>query len=80
MRLLILAVVAFLIYTLLRQLLRGWAKKELPPRPGRSGTMVRCALCGLHVPEQEALRSGDKYFCSNKHLKEFRQSGPAPRP
>lgn len=80
MRLLILVAVAFLIYTLLRQLVRGWTKKELPQRPSRSGTMVRCAFCGLHVPEQEALRSDDKYFCSNNHLKEFRRSGPAPRP
>lgn len=78
MRLLILAVVAFLIYLLLRQLLRGWTRKVEPPRPSRTGTMVRCAVCGLHVPEREALRADDKYFCSNKHLKEFQASGPPP--
>jgi len=80
MRLLILAVVAFVIYTLLRQLLRGWTKKELPPRSSRSGTMVRCALCGLHIPDQEAVRADDKYFCSNNHLKEYQRSGPVRRP
>lgn len=80
MRLIVLAVIAVLIYALLKQLLRGWTRKELPPRPQRRGTMVRCALCGLHIPEQEALHANDKYFCSNKHLKEYQRSGPAPGP
>ena len=79
MRLLILAVVAFLIYTLLRQLLRGRGRREIPRQSARSGTMVRCQRCGLHIPEPEALQADGKYFCNNKHLKEFRESGPADR-
>ncbi len=87
MRLLILAVVAFVIYTLLRQLLRGWTKKELPPRSSRSGTMVRCALCGLHIPDQEAVRRGQQILLQQQSLKgipALRAGAPpvtgAPRP
>jgi uncharacterized protein len=29
--------------------------------------MVACAHCGVHLPESEAIRDGDKYFCSEEH-------------
>lgn len=29
--------------------------------------MVSCATCGLHVPRQEALMLGDRYFCCEEH-------------
>lgn len=29
--------------------------------------MVRCVHCGLHVPENEAVRRGDDAFCSREH-------------
>ena len=29
--------------------------------------MVRCIQCGLHIPEEEAIKQGDKIFCSLKH-------------
>jgi uncharacterized protein len=31
------------------------------------GSMVRCAHCGTHVPQNEALQAGDKYYCSREH-------------
>jgi uncharacterized protein len=33
----------------------------------QNNKMVRCISCGLHVPEQEAIKQGDKIFCSLKH-------------
>ncbi len=33
----------------------------------RIGTMVRCARCGLHVPEGEAYQKGELYYCSLQH-------------
>ncbi len=30
---------------------------------------VKCKQCDLHIPENEALRSGDNYYCSEFHLK-----------
>lgn len=29
--------------------------------------MVSCATCGLHLPRQEALALGDRYFCCEEH-------------
>lgn len=31
------------------------------------GKMVRCARCGTFVPQNEALRSGDRYYCCSEH-------------
>ncbi|MGB2817577.1 MAG: PP0621 family protein [Burkholderiaceae bacterium] len=36
--------------------------------------MVSCATCGLHVPRQEALLLGDRFFCCEEHR---RQPPPA---
>ncbi len=32
--------------------------------------MVKCLHCGLHIPENEAIKQGDKVFCSLEHAKE----------
>jgi len=29
--------------------------------------MVRCAKCGLHIPQHEALRAGKRFYCSPAH-------------
>ena len=31
--------------------------------------MVKCQFCGLHIPEKEAIKQGDKTFCSLEHAK-----------
>ncbi len=35
--------------------------------------MVSCAHCGLHLPRQDALPAGERYYCSDEH----RQRGPS---
>ena len=30
--------------------------------------MVSCDKCGIHIPVNEALKSGNKYYCSQGHL------------
>lgn len=32
--------------------------------------MVRCERCSLHLPRNDAVRSGDVYFCSDAHRRE----------
>ena len=32
--------------------------------------MVKCLSCGLHIPEKEAIKKGDKVFCSLEHAQE----------
>ena len=30
--------------------------------------MVSCGKCGIHTPVDEAIKVGDKFFCSQEHL------------
>lgn len=39
------------------------------PDAGREEDMVRCKICGLHLPRSESLRSGDEFYCSEEHLR-----------
>jgi uncharacterized protein len=72
MRFIILAALVILIIVVLRHLFGGGSRPETP-RVSRHGTMVRCEHCGLHVPASEAVRSENKFFCSNSHLEDYRQ-------
>lgn len=38
-----------------------------------SRSMVRCAECGVHLPQSEAYFDGTDTFCSEGHMKIFRQ-------
>ena len=38
-----------------------------------NSNMVRCACCDLFVPEKEAIKQGDKVFCSLKHANQCRE-------
>lgn len=62
-RLLFLVIVIVLVLWLLRRLFP--ARKT--PRREVSARMVRCARCGLHVPEHEALQAGGKHYCCSAH-------------
>lgn len=36
----------------------------------KSEKMVECAYCGTYVPEKEAIKSGQDYFCCEQHAKQ----------
>ena len=56
-------------------LLKSYQRKQLIQRRHnqaaekitRNTRMVRCAHCGLHVPEQEAITVGGEHFCTRDH-------------
>lgn len=62
--LLALIAVGYLLY-------RGFARlpKNGPQATGETSpeAMVRCAHCGVHLPQKEALRDAHGYFCSEEH-------------
>jgi len=31
-----------------------------------------CALCGLHIPENESIKKDELFFCSYQHLQEYK--------
>lgn len=45
------------------------AKRKINPPRGNKPikNIVPCALCGTHIPENEALQDGDEFFCSAAH-------------
>ena len=43
---------------------RDWPKQT----PGSiEEDMVRCKVCGVHLPRSESLESRDEFFCSEEH-------------
>lgn len=51
---------------------RRFTRKRQPaaPREARAANMVRCAHCGVHVIESEALPSEQRWYCSRLHLEQ----------
>jgi uncharacterized protein len=78
MRILLLIAAIVGVFMIVRTLLRTPGRKR-PDEPGRikqQGAMVRCARCGVHVPQFDAYRSGNRMYCSRDHaLADSRPSG-----
>lgn len=66
MRILVLIAIGLLLYVIIGNLLR----KNRRQAPLISEKMVQCEHCKLHILEQEALKSGEQYYCSQEHLDE----------
>ncbi|HEY1029354.1 MAG TPA: PP0621 family protein [Pseudomonas sp.] len=48
----------------------GQAQREDEPAP-----MVRCAHCGVHIPQTQALTQDQRWYCSQKHLEQGPHTG-----
>ncbi|MEW5973419.1 MAG: PP0621 family protein [Pseudomonadota bacterium] len=79
--LLALILVAVLFYRWRRA--RGLPKAEReagasPPgaAPGQPVRTVRCAECGLVLPEKEAVRLNGQVFCSAQHARRWQERHP----
>jgi uncharacterized protein len=66
-RIIVIAAVVWLAYVLFKR----WLAEKNPPRPSTNNQpqerMVKCAYCGVHVPESQALRRGSDSYCSPEH-------------
>ncbi len=40
---------------------------EVTPPPRAAERMVRCATCGVHLPESDALQHAGQHYCSPAH-------------
>ncbi|WP_417070106.1 PP0621 family protein [Niveibacterium terrae] len=67
----------FAVWTL-RRTVEGGLRRRHQGQPAPRAlpeTMRECAHCGLHVPESEAERDGEHFYCSPAH----RRAGPRDR-
>jgi uncharacterized protein len=70
LRLLIIALAVWIVIVLIRNA-RG-RKQVHEQRPAdKVENMVSCANCGIHLPEKDAIREGERFFCSEEHRNEF---------
>jgi hypothetical protein len=73
-RLLFWILFAIIAYAVARSWLRAPSGRggspEKPPE-----AIVRCSVCGLNVPQSEALARADRWYCSREHLERGRDGG-----
>jgi uncharacterized protein len=68
MNLIRLVLFASLGWILWRLVKKVGVEQEIPPSPVKQGgKMVRCAYCGLHFPEKEAIYEENVIFCCEEH-------------
>ena len=74
--LLIAAILAlvWLLRSTLRRRVRPPTAENSPPK--QTQPMLACALCGVHLPRDEALPGQGGVFCSEAHRARFEQSPP----
>ena len=67
-RLLFLLVALVAIWLIIRFYWKTANKIEKQQQPRiKTDSVVACDYCGLHIPEKEAIRSGDHFYCSQEH-------------
>jgi uncharacterized protein len=74
LKFLLLLAVIFAVYWLFKSFKRKAEGGAKPPAPAGAEDMVRCAMCGLHLPRSESLPAGTQFYCSADHR---RQSEPS---
>lgn len=66
-RFLTLIFVIWLAIHFIKRLLNPPPSKHRPQKPKAIETFVACHKCGLHIPQQEAIASKGRYYCSEAH-------------
>ncbi|MDE2606237.1 MAG: hypothetical protein KGL68_10000 [Burkholderiales bacterium] len=70
MKFLVLFAVLFIAYLVWRndRVDRGGEPPRTPRQPPAPQPMVSCPVCGLHLPQADAVRGGDgRFYCSQEH-------------
>ena len=71
-KILLLVIAVAAAFWLLRSHGRRAKRNAQTPAVPQAEDMVGCAQCGVHLPRGEGIKSGDCYFCSDEHEREFR--------
>lgn len=65
LRIIVILLGLWLVLTIIKRALSS-RRNPAPDKPVVA-KMVACAHCGVHIPEPEAIRDGDRYYCSEEH-------------
>ena len=60
-------------YVAYRWWLRATASRPSGPARGRVEQMVKCAQCGIHFPQNEAVLGESHHFCCEQHRAAWKQ-------
>jgi uncharacterized protein len=60
-------ILGWLVFYFVKRLLNKPTRSTQRPRTPPIDQMVRCATCGLHVPQAEAVQSGQRFYCCKEH-------------
>jgi len=66
-RLLVLGLVIWLIWFLYTRLKTSAVSRKSQKQKTKVLAVKQCAVCAVHVPEEEAIKKGDLYYCSQTH-------------
>ncbi len=66
-KVLLLALAVWIVLTIMKQ-------RRSPPPETKTGNMVSCAVCGVHVPESEAIASNGRHYCCEAHRQQRDQA------
>lgn len=66
-RFIVFAGLVWLIVVLVKRWLVQSGNANRSPQEPNNERMVKCAYCGLHVPESEAIRANGNSYCSPAH-------------
>lgn len=69
-RLVLVVLAVWIVIVLIRNARRS--KQVNDRRPSEKvENMVSCAHCGVHLPEKDAIRDGERFFCCKEHRNDF---------
>lgn len=70
LKLLLLVLAALLVISILKH--RRGSSRRSPPAE-KTANMVRCDVCGVHLPESEAILSNQLHYCCEAHFLQRKQ-------
>jgi uncharacterized protein len=73
-RLLLIFIVGFVAYLLVKSYFKKLNQPRRPPDGNMDNKaddkkMLRCSHCGIHAPQSEGVSAGDKFYCSDEHYR-----------
>jgi len=73
LRLVIVLIGIWLVVRIVKRYLADHRHPPAPSVPRPSADMLRCDYCGIFVPRADAIRAGDKNYCSGEHVEADRR-------